>query len=203
MTTTEMLAYIRLDIKEPDPDHYTDLNLLTFLNEGCLIVADKTECLENSQNVAVTALVVLASLPADLLRIKRVWLGSTPLKAKDEDGLTANVTGWRDTTGTPTGYVPIGLDKIRPYPTTDVAITLGIDYFQSPAALTNAVDETSPLPVWLHYLPCKWVKYKVLELDKDPDAPAALQEFDDGLVWAVREVRRRKSKEQGNAEVSR
>ncbi len=195
MTVAQLLEYIRLEIKEPDTNHYSDANLLTLLNRGRIeTVKALEECIETSSDIAVLAGTALVSLPSNTLKIKRVWNGTTEIPPIDEATLTAQVAGWTTAVGTPTRFFQVGLTQIRLYPIPDAPLTAKLEYYQEPPELT--IGGSSTLPSWLDYLSCDWTRWKILHMDQDVRASDALQIYTQGLRESLAFVRRSKPRPQ-------
>ncbi len=203
MNAQEMIAFVRLLIKEPDTDHYSNATILSMLNEGLSQAADRLEVKEATKDVSVLSGATSVSLPSDLLRLKAARIGTTNLPVKDATSLQQANDAWETVTGTPTNIVPLGLLEVRLYPIPDAAVTVTFDYVQAPTALTDDIGSIPELPIYAHYVPCKWAAYRLLKMDKAPEADSLLAEYTNDLAKALEEARARKPKEDITIQVVR
>jgi hypothetical protein len=194
MNGQEMLDSLRLLIKEPYEDHYTNASLLTLINRGRNEVTVKTEALEGEAEVVVSVGSPIVTLPATFLAFKKVRLvGSGSLPAIARDSLA---DGWQDIAGTPTNVIPLGVNQFRLYPEQEAEVTLGIEYIVAPAAVASADATESELPEMLDSLAVMWAAYQVFDADESPRADRMLARYQQGLAEAKLFIRRMTPKEE-------
>lgn len=192
MNAPEMIAYTRLLVKEPTEDHYTDADILQFLNEAQLDVACRLEAKVTSVDVQAAAGSSLVAIPVDMLKFKKARIGQTALPVKDVETLYAEDGDWTSATGMPTNVVPMGLLSVRLYPIPDSQVTVTLEYVQAPSPLTDDVLSVPELPPYAHRLLCKWAAYKLFLMDQAETAGPMLEEYKNELqevqrtAWANR-----------------
>ena len=192
MNSQEMIAYTRLLVKEPTEDHYTDADILQFLNEAQIDVASRLEAKVTSVDVQAPAGSSLVAIPVDMLKFKKARIGQTVLPVKDAETLYAEDEDWTSATGMPTNIVPMGLLSVRLYPIPDSQVTVTLEYVQTPSTITDDASSVPELPTYAHRLLCKWAAYKLFLMDRAETAGPMLDEYRNELqeiqrmAWANR-----------------
>jgi hypothetical protein len=122
-----------------DLEHWTDAELLLWLNQGFERLARKAAVfVERNTSVAVVNGTAVYSLPARHLATIHASLGGSPLRASSRAELDARDNGWKTAEGDVTHYLHdhgAGLGSIRLYKEPQANGTLALIRTFTPAAL--------------------------------------------------------------------
>lgn len=181
MTLTQAITAVRERLDEVDAAGWSDVELRRWINEAVTDIARKTETVQSTDAIDVTAGEQSHDLATDVLRVYRATYtedGNShiyPLEYADFNA--ADSVWWSDQAITQSrprmftmwGYPPT-LQAIL-YPTPSVDGTLTVYYYAAPAALaTDGSDDTETLSVVEGYsdLILEYAAYMALRKDRDP-----------------------------------
>jgi len=197
-TLTEALAEIRDDIDEQTAVHWTEAQLIRYMNRGIEKTATMSECLRDEVTKAIVAGTyeyTMSGMDNDIIRFttsKFVRTGDTteyPLRYYDLlHGMHEFGSSWQQVSGTPQAFTtwnnPPSL-KIKLFPVPAEDGTLTIYYYRKPTLhATNGDDNGENIdlpPGWEAAAVC-YARYRAFKFDGQLDqAELELQEFNDTL----------------------
>lgn len=187
MTLSELRARVRSITRVSELD-WSDADLTALINEGLRQVAANGvwPWLEKVAEIQVTAGTHTYDLPEDVERVielvppgKRPPLGRMSLR---QGMLRYGAT----TPGNVLIYSPVGVNKVRLFPTPSKSGTYILIYQKQPGTLTSN-NSTPPFHAGYHYILAEWAAYQVFRKEEmDEEATRARAEF----VAGIRELRR-------------
>ena len=204
MIQSEMLAMVRLRLDEALPGvGWSDAEIRGYINEGFRDIARRTETIERTQTISVSAGVQEHTLPADMIRLHRVEWKPTgqsqvyPVEYHDFQNMDAVWwTGKETASGTPTlctmwGYPPSL--KLILYPRPQLAGTLNVYYYSVPTGLaTDGTDAavTIPVPTGWEDLVAEYATYLAFRKDQNPRWQEARLAYEDNVTRMIDLTRR-------------
>jgi hypothetical protein len=177
---TEVSTY-RLD--DSANARFTAAMVRTWINDGMVDIARRTECLRASSTISVTADVATVTGPVDCIRIHRAEYYPTgsdlryPLEYRDFNqmdvlwGVNQNISTAIPAYYTTWGFPPTLTIRLAPVPA--VAGSLLVYYYRLPAELatanTNDASTVLDLPTGWHDLVLDYVEAMAYRADRRPD----------------------------------
>lgn len=197
---TNYLLQTRDRLDEATARRWSDAQLTRFINEGGRDVARKTECLFDTEAIAVTAGDDEVTGPIDMVRIHRVEFsrtGDTQTYALEfRDWNAMDPVWWTQQNITqssnPAYYTLWGFPPavtIRVYPLPASAGSLKVFYFRLPAAVSVGADLLD-IPEGWENLVVSFAEYTALRSDADPRWQEAKQIYEQDLSSMVATVTR-------------
>lgn len=210
VTLSSLLDDVRERIDEITARRWSDVSLITWINEGARDVARRSEVLQDRKDIAALANVQEYTLPTDMIRVHRVEFKPTgsdqiyTLEYKDFNNLDA--VWWSSksvTTGTPALFTMWGFPpsaKLIAYPTPSVSGTFTVYYYRFPTTVASDTDQVE-LPEGWHDLVVNYCEYLALRKDADPRWREAKQIYEENL-GNLFDISRRWSDQAGSIEVN-
>lgn len=181
-TQANLILDSRSRLDEPTAQHFTDLELQRWINQGARELQRKTETLQTSTSISTVASQQQYTAPANVIRIYRVEFIDTSNSVyalEYRDFNTMDSVWWSSqltVTGRPMLYTLWGFApalKIILYPNPDSSSTsIKVHYYRYPVALSetgsgdaNAVVEC---PEGWEDIIVDYVEYMALRKDRDP-----------------------------------
>lgn len=133
-------------IGEEDPlnSHFTDPELLDYLNQASLFLATEMEWPEQTSNATSVLDQALYSLPADFISLSEVYLDGRPLKILDRSDLKQINSQWQnESSGTPQYFYKADNLAVGLYPapnSTYAGLAIQIQYISLPADMAGDTD---------------------------------------------------------------
>ena len=203
LTMGQALAAVRERLDEADAAGWSDPEIRRWINEGVADIARKTETVQSTATISVTAGVQEHTLPATVLRVYRATYTETgnahiyPLEYVDFNA--ADSVWWSDQAITQSrphmftmwGYPPT-LKAIL-YPKPSVGGTLTVYYYAAPAAIstTGSADSTTLSVVeGFTDLVLEYATYMALRRDRDPRWREHKAHYDEHMAVMLDQTRR-------------
>jgi hypothetical protein len=162
---------------------FTRDDIVSWANEGQLIIVRKTECLTKHKQTDLTIGDGSYELPADFLFMKRVTLDDSRLIETTLDDLDTQSNSI-DSTGASSPSFWYQSDNILflfPTPASAGVGNLDIYYVRQPLELVNDND-VPEIPVWMHKEIVQYCKAQAKELDDDPQGQTQAQALFEGNI---------------------
>lgn len=173
MNTGQIKQRVRTKFGDTSGAELTDTDLLSWINDGLTEIARRTQqpqATATGATVAGTSSYSIATLAADMLRLRSVMLDGTVLSGlsiEEADALLGDREQAGQGRGTPR-YFWVFADQINLWPIPSAAGSLKLSYVKRPATVT--VDGDSPgIPVHMHVDLVDYVVAQVLESTGDAD----------------------------------
>lgn len=169
---------------------FTRDDIVSWANEGQLIIVRKTECLTKHKQTNVAVGDGSYELPPDFLFMKRVTLDDVRLTETTLDDLDLQSSSI-DTTGNSTPSFWYQSDNILflfPKPASTGVGNLDIYYVRQPNELVNDAD-IPEIPIWMHKEIVQYCKAQAKELDDDLQGHTQAQAtFDSNIAEVQHEL---------------
>lgn len=198
-TLSQLIADVRSHLDEATAAQWSDAEITRWLNEGQRDVARRTEVLQATATIPVTAGQQNYVAPADMLRIHRVEhtnTGDPTIWALEyRDWHAMDQVWWSQqavTQARPVWYTLWGFPpnvNIVLYPKPHTNGSLKVFYYKLPADLVNPTD-TTQLPNGWDDLLVLWCEHVALRKDADPRWTEAKQLYEERLA-ALNDLSRR------------
>jgi len=203
VSMTNAIVAVRSLLDEASAVYWSDTELTTWINEGCLEVSRRAEILWNIDSISVTALTQTYNCPADFLNGHRSQFtptGSTityPCEYRrynamdDEWGILPSLpaawprfwTMWEKTDGS-TGLIQ---PYVMLYPSPGQSGTLQLFYYRAAAAVTGTTNIDTQ-PGWQDIV-YDYAIYRARRKDRDPDWQAAKGIYEANLAEMMNRTR--------------
>lgn len=188
MKISDMDAYVRKLVQEPDSstdDFLPTAELLLYLQEGHIDVAEKARCLRKSTPLNFTANVANASLPNDWVDTLRVYTDH-PLLETSMDKLDIERQGydWQADRGDPMYFYHFGRE-LYTWPVKASAYTATLYYAWIPEPTEMEAGDESPLPREFQFCVIRYAVWQVKMKQNGPadsDTLAALQQYESSVA---------------------
>lgn len=202
-TQSTYLTNIRAKLDEATSGQWTDAEIRSWINEGVRDIARRTETLQSTALITVTADVQEYTLDGDYLRVHRVEWSPTsssqvyPLDYRDFNSMDA--VWWTSQTtskGYPSFYTMWGYPpslKIVLYPTPSEAGQLKMFYYLTPTDLATdgtAAGSTVQVPSGYEDLVESYAEMVALRKDRDPRWQESRSLYMDSLNGFIERSRR-------------
>jgi len=202
-TQSQLLLDIRSRLDEPSPQFYPDTELRRWINQGARDVARRTETLQTTADIPLTAGQQQYTAPADVLRIYRVEYRDTGNRVyglEYRDYANADSVWWTaqltvqsiPQMWTAWGFPPTLKIVLYPIPG-NTGTSLRVFYYQAPADLAldgTAANTTVPIPTGRDELIVDFAEYMALRKARDQRWQEAKAIYDEKVQSMIDQTRR-------------
>jgi hypothetical protein len=202
-TQAQLLSDVRSRLDEQSPQFYQDSELRRWLNQGARDVARRTETLQTTASINLSAGQQQYSAPVDTLRIYRVEYHDTSSRIsvlEYRDYNNADSVWWTaqlTVQSTPLMWTAWGFPpnlKIVLYPIpSNPGTTIKVFYYQSPTDLATdgtASNTSLPIPAGREDLIADFAEYMALRKARDPRWQEAKGLYDEKVQSMIDQTRR-------------
>lgn len=200
-TQAEVIGDVRARLDDDDESRFDDRKLRRWINEICLDIARRTECLRTDTTVSAMVGQSDYSLPSDCIRVHLISYDdtdSTPrgfLEHVDRHNFNRRGVAYQSFTPslfTTKGFPPSMTFEVYPLPSE--AGTFNVNYYSVPTELAinddSDADTNIDLPEGWHDIVVDGVEYKALRADRDPRWQEAKGEYEQNVEVAAQQATR-------------
>lgn len=201
-TQATFLADARIRLDEASADQWTDAQIRSWINEGAMDIARKTESLQDRQTIAGVVGTAEYSLATNCIRVHRVeWTptGENTTRLEYADVKSMDGYGWEQRTlqnARPYAYTIWGSGtalKLVTFPAPSTAGNFTTWYYRLPTNLAEdgtAAASTVEIPQGWDEILLDYVEYRALRKDRDPRWQENKALYDENLLTMYENTRR-------------
>jgi hypothetical protein len=201
-TQSQLVLDVRSRLDEDSPQFYADTELRRWINQGARDVARRTETLQTTATINLSAGQQQYTAPVDTLRIYRIeYADANRVQVLDyRDYNNADSVWWTTQLTaqsipqmwTAWGFPPNLKIVLYPIPS-NPGTTIKVFYYQSPADLAidgTAANTTIPIPTGRDELIVDFAEYMALRKARDPRWQEAKAIYDEKVQSMIDQTRR-------------